>query len=95
MEITLNVTLLTALFALLLTGGIFLFAFQAFLLRGVNAMLDSKTEPLKENQVRMEKDLNQLEKDINQLKESHIRMESELNQFKVEVNVKLDKLLSK
>ena len=65
MEITLNVTLITALIALLLTGGIFLFAFQAFLLKGVHAMLDAKTEPLKENQVRIEKELEQFKKEVN------------------------------
>ncbi len=65
MEITLNVTLITALIALLLTGGIFLFAFQAFLLKGVQAMLDAKTEPLKENQIRIEKELEQFKKEVN------------------------------
>ncbi len=70
MEITLNVTLLTALIALLLIGGIFLFAFQAFLLTGVNAMLDAKTKPLKDNQARMEKRMDQIESKLDQLIES-------------------------
>ncbi len=65
MEITLNITLLTGLASLLLTGGIFLFAFQAFLLKGVNAMLDAKTKPLKENQERIERDLNQFKTEVN------------------------------
>ena len=64
MEITV-ITLLTGLVSLLLTGGVFLFAFQAFLLKGVNAMLDAKTQPLKENQARIEKDLNQFKTEVN------------------------------
>ncbi len=80
MEITV-ITLLTGLVSLLLTGGVFLFAFQAFLLKGVNAMLDAKTQPLKENQARIEKDLNQFKTEVN----------GELK----ELNAKLDKLLNK
>ena len=64
MEITV-ITLLTGLVSLLLTGGVFLFAFQAFLLKGVNAMLDAKTQPLKENQERIERDLNQFKTEVN------------------------------
>ena len=81
MEITLNITLLTGLVSLLLTGGVFLFAFQAFLLKGVNAMLDAKTQPLKDNQERIERDLNQFKTEVN----------GELK----ELNAKLDKLLNK
>ena len=58
MEISLNITLLTGLVSLLLTGGVFLFAFQAFLLKGVNAMLDAKTKPL-------EKELSQFKIEVN------------------------------
>ena len=88
MEITLNITLLTGLVSLLLTGGVFLFAFQAFLLKGVNAMLDAKTQPLKENQARIEKDLNQFKTEMNQFK-------TEVNSELKELNAKLDKLLNK
>ena len=63
MEITLDVTLLTALFALLLTGGVFLVAILAFLLRGVNAMLS----PLKDNQVRLESRMDRIETKLDQL----------------------------
>ncbi len=71
MEITLSVTLLTALFALLLTGGVFLVAILAFLLRGVNAMLS----PLKDNQVRLESRMDRIESDIN-------RIESDIKEIK-------------
>ncbi len=81
MEMSVNITLLTGLVSLLLTGGVFLFAFQAFLLKGVNAMLDAKTKPL-------EKELSQFKTEMNQFK-------TEMNQFKTEVNNKLDKLLNK
>ncbi len=63
MEITLDVTLLTALFALLLTGGVFLVVILAFLLRGVNAMLS----PLKDNQVRLESRMDRIETKLDQL----------------------------
>ena len=99
MELTLNVTLLTALIALLLTGGIFLFAFQAFLLKGVHAMLTAKIDPLKENQERIEKDLNQFKTEVNaKFKEANNRFEevnNKLDNKLAEVHTKLDKLLSK
>ncbi len=50
-----------SLISLLLTGGIFLFAFQAYLLKRVNAMLDAKTKPL-------EQEINQLKTEMNQFK---------------------------
>ncbi len=44
--------------------------------------------PVKDNQERIEKDLNQFKTEMNQFK-------TEMNQFKTEVNTKLDKLLNK
>ncbi len=74
MEITLNVTLLTALVALLLTGGVFLVAVLAFLLKGVSAMLKStennfntKVELLKDNQTRMESEIKEVKIKLDKL----------------------------
>ena len=44
--------------------------------------------PVKENQVRMGRELDQFKQELGHLKQ-------DLAQFKVEINVKLDKLLSK
>ena len=60
MDITLNVTLLTALMALLLTGSIFLVGFLALLLTAFNAMLKSKTQPLETRMDRIASKLDQL-----------------------------------
>ena len=46
-----------------LTGfGIFFIGFLALLLTGFNALLNAKIEPLKDNQVRMEKRMDGFEK---------------------------------
>ena len=87
MEITLNVTLLTALLALLLTGSVFLVAVLAFLLRGVSAMLRTNIEPLKNN----------FNTKIETLKDNQARIEKRMDSMESEiksVQIKLDQLLS-
>ncbi len=87
MEITLNVTLLTALLALLLTGSVFLVAVLAFLLRGVSAMLKTNIEPLKDN----------FNTKIETLKDNQARIEKRMDSMESEiksVQIKLDQLLS-
>ena len=51
-----------------LTGfGIFFIGFLALLLTGFNALLNAKIEPLKDNQVRMEKRMDGIESKLDQL----------------------------
>ncbi len=69
---------------LLLTAGIFLLAFLAFLLSGVNALLNAKIEPLKDNQVRMETEIKGIQSEI-----------KEIQSEQKEITAKLDQLLAK
>lgn len=66
MDINLNsvITLLSALIGLILTAGIFLFAFQAFLLRGINAIVDAKTEPLKKELSEFKSEVRTFQKEV-------------------------------
>ncbi len=66
-----------SLISLILTSGIFLFAFQAFLLKGVNAMLDAKTDKLKTNQDNLRKDVSRMESEI---KSEQKKIKSELKE---------------
>ncbi len=75
--------ILFSLIAVLLTGGVFLLAFQAFLLKGVNAMLSAKIEPLKDNQVRIEAEVKEMKAEVKEI-------QTEVK----EITIKLNQLLS-
>ena len=98
MEITLNVTLLTALLALLLTGSVFLVALLAFLLRGVSAMLRTNIEPLKDNfNTKIELLKDNFNTKIELLKDNQVRIEKRMDSMESEiksVQIKLDQILS-
>ena len=71
MEILMNLSpLFTAIIAFT--------AFVSFLLVGMNSILDAKITPIKENQVRMEK---QMEKRMDGMEKRMDRMESKLDQL--------------
>ncbi len=53
MTITLDFNLFTGLLTLIFSVGIFLFAFQTFLLKGVEAMLEVKFKRNKEEMVKI------------------------------------------
>ena len=60
----------------ILTTGIFLTALLAFLLSGMKAMLNASITPLKENQARMEKDINSLKEDVSVIKQAVLKDKS-------------------
>lgn len=64
MNLTELVNIAGALQLLLFTAGIFFIALLTFLLTGVNIILNVKTKPLRENQVRMEKHIDRMETEL-------------------------------
>ena len=76
---------------LLLTAGIFLLAFLAFLLSGVNALLNAKIEPLKDNQVRLEVEIKEIKSEQKEI----MAEQKEIMAEQKEITAKLDQLLAK
>ena len=55
------------LIKVLFTGGIFIIGFLSFLLVGFNMLLNSKLDPVKENQARLETDIKEIKGKIDLL----------------------------
>ena len=84
MEILMNLSpLFTAIIAFT--------AFVSFLLVGMNSILDAKITPIKENQVRIEK---QMEKRMDGIEERMDGMEKQMEKRMDRMESKLDQLLS-
>ena len=84
MEVTLNVTLVTALIALVLTSVISFCSVFA----GLGFVFKILLQPVRENQASMQKELKEFKTEVKEFK-------TEVNGELKELNIKLDKILSK
>ena len=77
----------------LLAGATFVTLYTGFIFTGFGWMLSSKTEPIKENQVRLEKRMeNRMDRMETKLNNRMDRMETEIKVVKTELNNRMDRM---
>ena len=71
----------------LMATATFLVFYTGFIFAGFSWMLGSKTEPIKDNQVRLEKRMDRMETEQKDIKERIIRIESMLGKILIAQNI--------
>ena len=73
----------------LMATATFLVFYTGFIFAGFSWMLGSKTDPIKENQVRLESEIKVVKIELNNRMD---RMESEIKVVKIELNNRMDRM---
>ena len=73
----------------LLAGATFVILYTGFIFAGFSWMLSSKTDPIKENQTRVESEIKVVKAELNNRMD---RMETEIKVVKVELSNRMDRM---